>query len=114
VGVKWKDINHEELEKRLYIHFLNYVITRVFTALFFLGKRLWNAKSDPRFGQRGGGGSYINARKKFLVYVLKKNFWDGVPVRSITKLLLGIPMMLQNQNMPKLTWPFCLTIHIII
>jgi hypothetical protein len=40
--------------------------------------------SDPKFGRRGGGVSYIDAKKRFRIAVpvcvlLRKNFRNGVP-----------------------------------
>jgi hypothetical protein len=40
--------------------------TKVLLSAIFLKtiNRFWNAKSDPKFGHRGEGVSYIDARKK--------------------------------------------------
>jgi hypothetical protein len=60
----------------------------------FLKKIGSRTHSDPKFSQRRGGVSYIDARKKRFqnagpaCVVLRKNFWNGVLVCSITKILL--------------------------
>jgi hypothetical protein len=52
--------------------------------------------SDPKFDQRVGNVSYIDARKKSfrnavsLCVLLRKNFRNGVASRSVTKMLLVI------------------------
>jgi hypothetical protein len=62
--------------------------------LFILGKKLWNIlhsaiflkkigsgmHSDPKFDQRGGGDSYINAKEK--------TFQNAVPVCVLVRKLL--------------------------
>jgi hypothetical protein len=53
--------------------------------------------SDPNYGWRAGGVSYINIKRRrfwnavLACALLRKNFWNGVPACSITKipLLLG-------------------------
>jgi hypothetical protein len=73
--------------------------TKVLLNAIFLKtiNRFWNAKSDPKFGHRGEGVSYIDARKKkkrfwnaILVCVLPKNFQNGVPACSVIKIPLVI------------------------
>jgi hypothetical protein len=55
---------------------------------FSKGNRFWNAKSDPKFGRRGSGVSYINARKERFwntnpdCILLRKNFWNGIPTQK--------------------------------
>jgi hypothetical protein len=57
--------------------------------------------SDPKFGWRGGGVSYINDRKKRLwngvptCVLLRHNFQNGVPLHFVIKMHLDI------SNFPK-------------
>jgi hypothetical protein len=55
----------------------------LYAALFFLKMRFWNAKSDPKFGQRGVV-LYQCQKERFwnavlACVLLRKNFWNGVP-----------------------------------
>jgi hypothetical protein len=54
--------------------------------------------SDPKFGQRGGGGSYIDAREErfwntvLACVLLRKRFQNGVLAHSITKIPLSVSL----------------------
>jgi hypothetical protein len=60
--------------------------------LFYL-KKIRNTYSDPKFGQRGKVLVIPMSGKKkrfwnavLACILLRKNFWNGVPARSITKI----------------------------
>jgi hypothetical protein len=69
----------------------------------FLKKKGFGIHSDTKFGRRGGGVSYMNAREKRFQNaipaggLLRKNFWNGIVARSITKipLITGISIFHQ-------------------
>jgi hypothetical protein len=71
---------------------LSYYICR--QRYFSKENRFWNTQSDPKFGRRGGSVSHIDARKKGFrntvpaCTLVRKNFWNGVLARSITRIPL--------------------------
>jgi hypothetical protein len=73
----------------------NYI--NLLLSAIFLKKIGSGTYSDPKFGQREGGASYIDAGKKRFqdavpACVLRKNFQNSIPAYSITK----IPLPLLN------------------
>jgi hypothetical protein len=69
-------------------------IPQYYQCYFCNENRSRNAQSDPKFGRRGGGVSYIDARQKrfwnpILACILLRNFQNGVPAHTITKIPLS-------------------------
>jgi len=72
---------------------LSYYICR--QRYFSKQNSFWNTQSDPKFGRRGESESHIDTRKKRRCQntvpactLLRKNFWNGVLARSITRIPL--------------------------
>jgi hypothetical protein len=62
--------------------------------LFFLKKRFWNAVTQNLVREGVGGVTYTDARKKgyrmpSVFILLRKNFWNGILARSVTKIPLS-------------------------
>jgi hypothetical protein len=64
-------------------------VRAIYVALFFFRKRFRDTKSDPKFGGRGvllhecQEKGFRNTVPAFILLI--KNFWNGVPARSVTK-----------------------------